>query len=154
MKVFKLFLFTIGFSLIFYACQVNQDNISELDSIIKTSEKSENIHYKNNVNVLELTDEIKEEFDYTDNSREVTNRIFEYGCVNNASTAVEIATAIFNSIYEMRDFDFPLEAYYDDENNYWLIRTSYPNDINLEGGRRYIIINASNAEIIMICSTL
>lgn len=152
MKIYySMFLFVVISILIFCCCGYNQDDILNSNKISECTDNKENIV------VLEFTDDIKWEFDYVDRDREVTNRIFAHGCINNATTAIEIARAIFISVCTEDDTDYytaPLEAYYDDINNYWLIRSYFPEDINYDGGRMYIIMKASNAEVVMICGTL
>ena len=118
-----------------------------------TQETSEGISEEKQIEVFELTDDIKRRFDaVTDFYKDKTQEFYsEGGCVKDAETAGKIAAVLFEAVFidELQDYELPLEIYYDEVNNYWLIRTSFP-EIDMRGGRRYIIINAVNAEVMAI----
>ena len=154
----KIFLIVIICLLIFCGCQINPDNVGDLNSVITTeatAEMGENMSDKNKIEieVLELPDNIKQSFEaMLDFGKDKPDGALKIGgCVRNAITAGEIAAAIFYDVFEeeLHDFELPLKVYYDNENNYWLIRTA-PLPEGWRGGSKYIIINAMNAEVIGI----
>ena len=146
--------------LILYGCangivaleNTSTDDISAESTKI-TQETSEGISEEKQIEVFELTDDIKRRFDaVTDFYKDKTQEFYsEGGCVKDAETAGKIAAVLFEAVFidELQDYELPLKVYYDDVNNYWFVRTA-PLPEGWRGGSRYVIINAMNAEVMAI----
>jgi len=156
----KMIYIAVAFLVAFCSCQSNQSNTGDFgnamttdDSATEATTETESMGDRGKIEVLELTDNIKQSFEaMLDFGKDKTDGALKtYGCVRNATTAGEIAAAIFYDVFEeeLHDLDFPLKVYYDAENNYWLVRTA-PLPEGWRGGSKYIIINAMNAEVIGI----
>lgn len=149
----KIFLIVIVCLLVFYGCQINPSSMGDSNSEITTettAETSENMDDKNKIEVLELTDNIKRSFEaMLDFGKDKQSPLEIGGCIRNATTASEIAIAIFCDVFEedVQEHEFPLQVYYDDDDKYWYIRTA-PLPEGWRGGSKYIILNAMNAEVI------
>ena len=98
---------------------------------------------------------IIKEFELTLTYKEITEHILSEGCVRDKTTAISIASAIFKTVYgdDFNDYNLPLIAIEETIEQCWYVRTQLPDDINLEGGYKYIIIRKSNAEVIAIWAT-
>ena len=93
-----------------------------------------------------------EEFNLTKTVKEISDTIFNDGCVKDETTASEMATSVLKAVYG-DDFDngLPLLIQFDSKNLCWLIKTQLPE--GMDGGSKYIVIKQSNAEILGIWAT-
>jgi len=89
----------------------------------------------------------------TDGDKNVTENIFNTGCIRNATDAADVARILFQTIYgDNFDCGMPLIVAFDDAEQVWLIQTQVPKWT--DGGGKYLIIKKSNAEIVGIWGTL
>lgn len=91
-------------------------------------------------------------FSIDDTVKDITNRIFEDGCIRDEDSAKEIAALILKGVYG-EDFDngLPLSVSYDDDIQAWEINTQLPD--GYLGGAKHIVLKKSNAEVIAIWAT-
>jgi len=150
-----MYLLSVSVSLIFLVlfigCQTGAQSLlnAKEDEIEMTGNGSEDNKTEDGFEEITITELIKRATDYA----------FEEGCVRDESTAIAIADAIFRGIYgedynDIPHWDgttsdgLPLLAFYNEDEESWLIRTQLPDGI--DGVDFYVIIRKSNAEVIGI----
>ena len=91
-------------------------------------------------------------FELPDTANQISENIFDMGCVNNEEDAEAIARIIMTSVFG-KDFDhgLPLLVRFYDEEQVWWIESQLPK--NMDGGAHHIIIKKSNAEVVAIWGT-